>query len=161
MRILIGIAAAIALAGCAQHQARPVDLGPFPVSEYAALRTEGTAVVTGQVFMRTLGGDVKFGAGSEVVLIPATSYTESLYQAFITDRPIAEPDPRAKAYSKRTRADGSGYFKIMNVPAGKYYLSSKVEWQAPTQYGMTPQGGYLLEPVTVPDGEEINVILTR
>lgn len=161
MRLLIGIAAAIALAGCAQHQARPIDLGAFPVSEYAALKADGSSVVTGQVFMRTLGGDVKFGAGSEVVLIPATSYTEPLHQAFLANRPIAEPDPRAKAYSKRTRADGSGYFKLSNVPAGRYYLSSKVEWQAPTQYGMSQQGGYLLEPVTVPDGEEINVILTK
>lgn len=161
MRFLAIALLAAALTGCAGPQTKPVDLGPFPTAEYEALPRTGTATVTGQVFMRTRGGDVKYGAGSDVALIPATSYTEQLWTAYQADRPIAEPDSRARQYSRHVQADGSGYFTFTKVPAGRYYIASNVMWEAPTQFGLSRQGGFILTPVTVQEGQETRAMVTK
>lgn len=161
MRTVVICAILISIAGCSAQQVKPVQLGAFPIAEYEALPKSGTSTVTGQVFMRTRGGDVKFGAGSDVALIPATSYTEQLWSAYQADRPIAAPDPRARQYSRHTQADGSGYFTFKGIPAGRYYVSSSVSWEAPTQFGLSKQGGFILTPVTVGDGDEARVMVTK
>jgi len=161
MRYIAIALLAASLTGCAGPQAKPVDLGPFPAAEYKALPRSGTAKVTGQVFMRTRGGDVKYGAGSDVALIPATSYTEQLWNAYQADRPIAEPDSRARQYSRHVQADGSGYFTFTGVPAGRYYIASNVVWEAPTQFGLSRQGGFILTPVTVLEGQETRAMVTK
>ncbi|WP_440466911.1 hypothetical protein ACKI1H_27175 [Pseudomonas sp. YH-1] len=161
MRAVAATVVLLALAGCAGNQVKPLEFGTFPASEYEALQKSGSSTVTGQVFLKTRGGDVKFGAGSEVVLIPATSYSATLMQAYTEDRPAGTPDPRVKQYSHRTQADGSGYFTFRNVPAGRYYVNSSVNWEAPTQFGLSHQGGFILVPVSVGDGEEARIMVTR
>lgn len=161
-KVGIAVLLAGALAGCAVPQQQAIPRVPFPVAEYAALPTTGTGSVTGQAFMRTVGGDVKYGAGSDVFLLPATSYTTQWYtENYLGGRPLENPDPRASQGQLVTQADGGGNFTFTSVPPGNYYLSSAVRWQAPSQYGLLPQGGVIAKLITVTDGKQSREMLTK
>ncbi|RAU39285.1 hypothetical protein [Pseudomonas sp. RIT411] len=148
-------------AGCVSKPA-PQPRIAFPVAEYNALPKEGTGVVEGQAFMKTVGGDVKFGAGSEVTLNPITSYSEQWYRHYYELRsPLQAADTRQDSYILTTQADGSGNFKFTDVPPGRYFVTSTVRWQAPSQFGLTNQGGWLTNRITVSNGKTTRVMLTR
>jgi ABC-type transport system substrate-binding protein len=151
----------LAIAGCA---AATVQRMPFPEAEYAALAKTGTGRVTGQAFMRTIGGDVKVAAGSDVALNPVTSYSQQWYDVvYVQRKNITAWDPRLDEYVMNTRADAEGRFEFVNVPPGDYFVRSLVLWAAPTgPYGsLQQQGGFVVERITVNDGEETKVIVTR
>lgn len=154
---------ATTMAGCA-HMGPPTAAPrpPFPAEEYAALEGRtGTGVVTGQAFLRTRGGDVKVGAGSEVNLNPVTSYSEYWYVSMTRGQALQEPDPRMHKYLFVTQADAEGKFRFENVPAGEYFLTGKVTWEAPGRYYSSTQGGWISERITVRDGETVTQMLTR
>jgi len=145
------------LAGCVTMPA-PLERPPFPVAEYEALPTEGTGVVSGQVFLRTRGGDVRYGAGSGVLLNPVTSYSRFWYQRqYVEGRTLEDADPRQPMYQITTQADGNGNFRFENVPPGTYYLTSGVHWEA----GHSVQGGVISKEITVENGKETREMLTR
>jgi poly(3-hydroxybutyrate) depolymerase len=150
------------LFGCATPP-QPVQRIPFPVEEYSRLPTKGTGVVEGQAFLKTNGGDVKFGAGSEVTLIPVTTYSEQWYDVgFVQHKPITESDRRQLPYVRFTQADGNGNFKFTELPAGQYFISAEVIWQAPSPYGGTAkQGGRIANRITVNEGKSTRTMLTR
>lgn len=154
--------AASTLGGCAAPQQQAIPRVPFPVAEYDALPTKGTGSLVGQVFMRTVGGDVKYGAGSDVYILPVTSYTRQWYtESYLGGQVLGAPDARAEKGMKVTQADGTGYFKFSDIPPGKYYLSSKVTWQAPTQYGLVLQGGVIAKQVVIENSKEVREMLTK
>lgn len=156
------MACAATLSACApMQQAQPLAYPPFPTEEYAKLPRTGDAQVSGQAFMKTRGGDVKVGAGSEIVLIPVTSYSKVLYTAYLSNRPINTPDARAREFTIRTQADATGSFIFTGVPAGTYYLGGEVTWEAPTQYGLSKQGGFIAKEVTVAPGSKNTFMLTK
>ncbi|RDL17054.1 hypothetical protein D884_03195 [Pseudomonas sp. URMO17WK12:I10] len=161
-KVWMPLALALALSACATPNQQAVPRVPFPVSEYDALPKTGTGSLAGQVFMRTMGGDVKFGAGSDVHLQPVTAYTQQWYTVnYLEGRPLEPADPRALQGTLVTQADGSGNFSFTNVPPGRYFLSSKVQWQAPTQFGLLPQGGVVAKIVTISDGVQAREMLTK
>jgi hypothetical protein len=157
-RLAVILATAL-LASCAHQQ--KVSFGEFPTNEYSALKKEGTATIDGQLFLKTRGGDVKYGAGSEILLIPVTSYSATLYRAVKANQPLEEADPRVREYTRRTQADGLGNFSYKHVAPGKYYIGGNVTWEAPTQFGLAQQGGLVLREITVGDGEEVKAIVTQ
>lgn len=159
LRVAALLALAVGLSGCAQQQA--VQYPPFPVQEYAKLKRTGTAAVTGQAFLRTKGGDVKVGAGSEILLIPVTSYSQVFYNAYKARKPLGPNDPAVKQYTLRTQADATGAFEFKAVPEGSYYLAGDVVWQAPTQFGLARQGGMIVKEISVRDGDQVKVMLTE
>jgi hypothetical protein len=169
MKRLIGFVIVLScVCGC-ETSPKPVARIPFPQAEYAALPKTGTGIVRGQVFMRTRGGDVKTGAGLEVVLNPVTSYSQQWYEvqykatqgALI--QKIENPDPRLAQYRRETTADAEGRFEFKNVPPGDYFVVGLVVWEAPSssQGSHVTQGGWIAKQITVKDGEEQHVILTR
>lgn len=153
------------LAGCgaprtSQRIARPT----FPEAEYAALPRTGIAIVSGQGFLKTRGGDVKTAAGNTVFLEPATSYSKFANELRLPSNVyVAPPDPRMKQYTRETVADGSGRFSFKNVPDGEYYLGTTVSWEAPTGYkfSLQTQGGLITKKIAVKNGEPVDVMLTR
>ncbi|UCE74111.1 MAG: hypothetical protein JSV56_00020 [Methanomassiliicoccales archaeon] len=160
------------MSGCAGLQPA-VKRVPFPAEEYAKLPEmgTGTATVRGQAFLKTMVGEVKYAAGNEVVLAPVTSYSTQMYEtsgnwAIDSWRPYPQyeprqPDPRRKKYGGYTQGDGEGRFEFKKVPEGEYYLGTYVQWSIPQQYGYRPQGGTITKKITVEEGKEYNMILTR
>lgn len=152
------------IAGCA-HIAPTFEPLPFDEAEYAALPKTGTGVIQGQVFGKTKGGDVKKGAGNNVILIPATKYGTQRYKMqVIGNQLLSKPeDPRYKKYAFQQIADSDGKFSFKNVPPGKYYAISHLTWEAPSsnRYLITEtQGGKLYKEVDVMNGQTVDVMLT-
>lgn len=152
----------LTLTACAAPSTQYVTQMPqFPKSEYDALSLDGKNTLTGQVFLKTIGGDVKFGAGEEVTLTPKTSYSEIAYNCYITQTLCSEIDTRARAYAKRTIADGEGKFSIHGIAKGHYFVLSEVTWAVASDRGLSTQGGYMMIPVEIKDNAENNVMVTR
>lgn len=145
--------------GCVRQQ--PVQRIPFPSSEYAQLFSTGTATITGQAFLKTRGGTVKYAAGNEVFLNPVTTYSTQWYNnAYLHSRPMTPVDSRINQYIFSTIADGEGKFTFLNISEGDYYLSTSVFWEVPTQYSTGLQGGILCKKITVKKDEHNKIILT-
>lgn len=157
--VLFILLAAFVTVSCSTPQALQAQ---FNEIEFAPYREEGSGTVTGQAFLKTRGGEVRFGAGNEVVMVPVTSYTTEIFQrSVLGSQQIQRPDPRYFAYRRTTTADGNGTFEIRNVPAGEYYLSCVIAWEVPGPYGLQPAGGIAYGRVKVGAGETVKVIITR
>nr|GFC27967.1 hypothetical protein [Tanacetum cinerariifolium] len=125
------------------------------------LPKSGTGTVTGQVFLRTVGGDVKYGAGSPVLLLQETDYMQQFYLAWLGNKRAPEIDSRALSAGFKAQANGSGEFTFTNVPPGDYYVVSQVTWGAPTSYGLSNQGGSIMVRATVADESVTTVMVTK
>lgn len=153
------------ITGCASNPARnanPIERMKFPEYQYADLPTTGESIVTGQVFLKTRGGDVKVGAGSKVIIFPATTYSnETFHFEYKQGRTMSPVDPRAHKYSHSTIADADGKFKITNLPSGKYYIMSEVTWEVPSRSGLRKTGGMIMQFFTIDDNSTKNLIVTK
>jgi len=176
MLLVIVLTGMILVQGCGEPCVMFVQRPEFPVSEYVNIPKPGTgsATVKGQVFMRTIVGDVKHGAGSTVTLNPVTSYSTAAYEVignFIFDNSrfpvcpfptLSEPDKRYVEYWCEQQADAEGKFEFVNVPTGEYFVNSSVVWLVPSgNYISYPQGGTITKRVTVKDNETVQIMLTR
>lgn len=150
-----------------RYEASVVPRLPWPESEYSQITKNGDAIVTGQGFMRTRGGDVKVAAGSKVVLSPVTSYSKQFVDIMIRKTNSYSvldpelPDIRIYEYIKETIADAEGKFKFINVADGNYYVYTYVFWESPTSHGLEKQGGWVWQEVKVFSNKENHFILTR
>lgn len=152
--------AALVIVGCVTTpQPRQAE---FIESEFAPYGEIGSSTVTGQAFLKTRGGEVRFGAGSEVIMVPVTSYTTEIFQRSVLDgQRLQSPDSRYAAYRRTTTTDGNGNFEFRNAPAGEYYLSCVITWEVPGPYGLQTTGGTAHGRVKAGAGETVKVIVTR
>ena len=151
------------VAGCATlPPAPPAPLVAFNPDEARWAAGTGTAIVEGQAFLKTRGGDVKYGAGNTVYLIPHTPHSFD-WMVRVTSNRIdsTKVDPQMEKLVKRTTASGDGRFKFENLPAGPYLVITSVTWEVPGRYSSYTQGGYLGTTVSATEGETVSVIVTR
>lgn len=166
-RMLSALAVVAALAGCATSQPTYTALA-FDEAEYAALAKEGTGVVRGQVFAKTRGGDIKKGAGNNVVMMPATKFGDQrYYEHLIAGKLLStSEDRRHHGYMKTKTTDGEGRFEFIDVPPGKYYVFSDVTWEVPSTNPymrgmMETQGGRVIGKFEVKNGAVTDAVLSR
>jgi len=158
-RSCLALLIASLLSACAVKQ--PLQRPHFPEHEYSALEKQGTSTVTGQAFLKTRGGDVKTAAGSPVLLNPVTSYSKFAYENRFAPGGLTPIDPRLNDYLRKTTADASGRFSFKNIPAGYYFVTTSVTWEAPTGAGLVRQGGILWKQVEVGNDEVEEIIITQ
>ena len=163
MRRLVLFTLVVLLSACAT-MAPPQSRMPFPENEYQVLAKSGSATVKGQAFLKTRGGDVKTAAGNEVILNPVTSYSMEWYEkSYIPGKRMVEPDQRLFNFVRKQVADGNGRFTFKNVPPGEYFVTTIITWEAPTGYqgSLRLQGGTVTKRITVINGDEIDIVVTR
>ena len=134
---------------------------PFDESELQPYSKNGTSTISGQAFQKTNGGDVKFGAGNEVSLIPVTSYTTEMAQAWRNRSWPGDPpqtNPQLQKYVRQVVADGNGNFEFQNVPAGNYYVVCPIFWRVPNE--IVPTGAVALTQTHVNAGQTVKVVVT-
>ncbi len=136
---------------------------PFVALEYEAYRVDGAGSISGQAFLKTRGGDVKFGAGNVVHLKPVTTYSEEWFEREILGgEELEAADARADHYHWTTRADGFGGFLFQSIPPGRYYLTCRITWEIPRrEQGFREAGGWAWAKVTVRDDRETRAVVTR
>jgi len=139
---------------------------PFDPSEYAWSTRSGTGSLTGQAFVTTVGGDVKYAAGKTISLNPVTSYSTEWYNRRILNNENLEvADPRATELTRSAMADGEGRFKFKDLPAGDYYVTVYIGWMVPWygygSSGMSQTGACAHAKVTIREGQTTEVIATH
>ena len=131
--IHIILLAVVFLCGCSAFKAR--ELVPFSEGEFNIFNGTGKAVIEGQGFARTRGGEVRYAAGSDVFLVPATSHTRDWinsgqWYTYFGSRITLGFDPRTHRYVKRSVCDGEGRFTFEDLVPGPYFVVTKVVWYA-------------------------------
>lgn len=102
---------------------------PFPEDVYKTLPKTGDSSLSGVVMVSTQEGEVHYGNHVEVVAAPATSYSQEAYDALSKGQPVPSADPRAQAYTRHAQTDKQGFFRMMYMPAGHYFVISQVRWK--------------------------------
>ncbi|MHB9075593.1 MAG: hypothetical protein ACYC6G_18975 [Desulfobaccales bacterium] len=148
--------------GCAGAPKPSVQLSTtFVEADHIPYAKNGTGSISGQAFLKTVGGDVKYGAGSSVFLIPNTPYYIEYFKHAASGHTIQNIDPKAGNYVRQTVGDGQGKFEFVNVPPGEYILLTEVTWGVPTQYGIRKSGGDIVKSISMKDGDKLKILLTR
>jgi archaellum component FlaF (FlaF/FlaG flagellin family) len=141
---------------------------------------KGEGTLLGQAFFRTRGGDVKLGAGCEVILSPASAYIgmwklqeqkmANLVRAHIefaratksdvipVDNDTGRIDTRYLPLLRTTMADANGNFEFKNLPPGDYMLFCTITWLVSAD---NESGGTTFAFCTIDDKETQKVLLTQ
>lgn len=117
--------------------------------------------ISGQAFSRTVGGDVKYGAGVTVSLFRSNKYTDEIVEAINGGWRYVDADPKWQSYIIKTTADANGNFVFKNVAPGVYYLETVLTWQYATQYGLKTTGGTIRSKIQVTQEQDQRFILTN
>lgn len=165
--IVVGGAMALVLAGCASPAPKAVQLSSrFDAARAQELIRPGVNIVSGSALIRQKGGGVVTCAGLPVLLIPDTTYARermtNLYGnaqrgfnpyhhalKFIPD------DPAYTKSMKQTLCDAQGKFSFDDVADGSFFVASTIVWNVGG-----PQGGSVMQAVSVSGGEVKQVVLS-
>ncbi len=163
MKKIILLLLVLCLMGCQPIIKKYPRNAQFYEDEYNPYDKSGTGIIQGQAFLKTRGGDVKYGAGNIVTMNPVTSYSTEWFEFSVKKHiPLEEPDPRTLKYNRQTVADGEGRFEFNDLPAGEYYIACYISWEVPTSSSyMITTGGYAYAKVKVEEGKVIKVVVTR
>lgn len=134
----------------------------FNDQEFAPYAQTGDARITGEAYARLPGGELVLAAGSEVVLIPNTTYTRELLGPARSGQysGVANLDPRYFRYRRTATADANGHFRFAPVPAGSYIVQVGIRVPRVGQPGSADMI-FLHELVTVAGGAGATVLVTN
>lgn len=120
----------------------------------AAMRP-GHAIVRGQAFSKTVGGDVKYGAGGEILVLPNTDYVSQciaiLKMQYITTACGKVIWPLGRVVI----ADGEGRFEITDLAPGEYSISTLITWGIPGRFGIEQTGGVVSTVINVKNDTDV------
>lgn len=156
-----------AVVGCVPAPQKMMLYTTLDTKEAAIVNIKGDADIVGNAFMRQNGGAVVTCAGTEVSLIPATSYadermltiygnTDKGYRSIY--RPISTVNNvDYNKFQRKTTCDSQGKFHFAEVSFGTYYVVTGVKWLAG---GENPQGGALMARIKVAPASKNEVVLS-
>ena len=134
---------------------------PFPEAEYKSLSKEGSATVTGHIYLITPGGTKVYGKQTRLYLNPVTSYSTQWYnKSYLGGAKMSKVDPRLFNYLKFTTSDSSGKFEFLNVPSGSYYLIGVVKCGTACGYAK-PKSIRIAKKISVLGNDIVNVDLSK
>jgi len=119
----------------------------------------GPSSLSGQGFLKTVGGDVKTCAGNKVYLVPSTAYNDEVIEHSHRNESVSNRDPQSSQFTRQVICDATGTFSFAQVPALRWYVVTTVTWGVPNKYGVDKQGGDLVQQVNLMRGAN-QVILT-
>lgn len=162
------VAAAAALAGCANLPEVVTISSPFDAAAAEKMMAPGSNTLKVNAFMRQQGGGVVTCAGNQVHLAPATAYADERVRAiygtfsdvgFVAYRQVTfQPDEAAYRFHQRqATCDAQGVAVFEGVADGQFYLVTNVSWMA----GYARQGGNLVRKVDLRGGQTVTAILSR
>jgi hypothetical protein len=147
------------LMGCAIRQ--PVEMQTkFDYAAHKPYTQPGSNSIKGQGFLRQKGGGVITCAGSPVYLMPGTSFFGEAINHLRTGKDpqvAAKLDPAYRFMIKQSQCDAQGNFSFAQLPTGAWFVMTEVKWTV----GYAQQGGALMQPVIVANGEIVQVLLTE
>lgn len=158
----------LTLAGCAAPRPPIKMVSQFNEDEIAWSKGKGTGSLSGAALIQTQGGIPRTCAGRQVGLIPAATYSSermfALYanqmkgftRAFMANR-VEEPTIQYTQSIRMTTCDAQGNFEFDGLPKGLYYVSTGVVWNMGNS--VVSEGGYLMQRVSINDGERTKVVL--
>lgn len=122
----------LCLLGACSSVAKFTPVSRFDPADLEDPASEGTATIAGQAFLRSNDGEVKRGAGSEVLLIPDSPWTREWFEQVV--REGKRPDDasyfeKLGDYARRVRADVDGKFEFRDVPAGRWFVTCLITWR--------------------------------
>jgi hypothetical protein len=145
----------------------------FDEKQFEKYNVKGTASIKGQAFSKTAGGEIRYGAGETVYLVPVNSYTselmpyiqkeQTIFYAGMTlgavEKNLEGVDSRWRKYLKTTVADGFGNFEFTELAEGEYYVQCPVFWEIPTRHSTTTTGSVVSTTTKASKGETVKAIL--
>lgn len=161
-RLILAAALAMSLVGCATRVPPPPP-PEYVAAEYSTLQKTGAAIVKGQAFLMTKGGEVRKGAGQTITLRPVTGYAEKLV-VYMKRRSLGPLPVGAADFDRTTTSDADGRFEFKDVPAGEYFVAGNVSWSVFYPGTFMPieekQGGYIVKKITVAPSGTTEAMLT-
>jgi hypothetical protein len=159
---IIGVAMLLGSASSPSTRVRAAS-PKLPDSDFDRYSGVGKCSIIGQAFLKTRGGDVKYGAGETVMLMPDIPFLNQMHEIQSSpDRYLYLPpdvDSKWKQLRRQTITDGAGEFEFKGIPCGSWYVESQVRWEVPTY---STQGGTVSTRINVNQGNSpVKVILTR
>lgn len=159
-RVIAASLLAAAAAACARAAGPALREAPFVETEYTQYAYAGTGSITGQVVLRTEGGQTRPAAGSLVSLNPVTSYsTEWWNRTVVGGLNLRSADEREQKYLRTAVADEEGRFAFSELPRGEYFVVAALP-SGPTATGKAgPSGAMVGQRVHLTEGGKVDLVL--
>ena len=145
----------------------------FEYKDVEWVHEKGTAIVTGQAFLKTVGGDVKTCAGNTIKLVPSSAYSDErikyVYgnsdtgyypQMTFLGKRLPEAPSSYYEYVLNSICDANGNFEFNDVPEGNFYLLVPVVWKLNAN-SMSAEGGSLMRYISVKSDAKNKYIMTN
>lgn len=148
-------------AGCIGSKVNPYNRAvEFDEAEYAPYKVDGTASIAGYAYLKDERGDRLPAKNLVVEARPITRYSKEWFDhAVLKDNVMRPADPREKRYLRETTADDRGRFRFTKLPAGRYYLATRITWIGRQDKEV---GGWAYVKIRVGAGESLeHVVLSR
>lgn len=121
----------------------------YSAADHAAFMAKGEASIEGQGFIRKANGHLTRCAGGTVYLLPMTPYFAEWIDAFRRGLAVADARQLEREHAgavRKAQCDVEGNFTFTDLPAGKWYLGTRIIWHA----SGTVQGGTLVREIETP-----------
>lgn len=163
-KLLLISVATLVLTACAPMEIKRLN-SYFDPNQAAFINKTGKNTITGSALIRQQGGGTVNCAGSPVTLIPVTEYSSERMTTIYGNtnkgsrfRGTIKFEPESaeyQSYMKSSLCNAQGFFTFRNLADGEYFVSTRITWTISD----IPQGGVLMQRVSVKNGETAEIVL--